>query len=252
MIDRSKELEQLYDLVMTRQSVMLYAPSGMGKSHLLSQLYSRLEGRRFCFIFSLRGLQNERQLLRHILDNLLDKAADSYNLQYQLKRVLEERPAPLEVTAESLAGWLKNILVGLQNVSLDFLFVFEDAEQWEGRAPVVELLEALFKARNSQGLLTAAIPIKSLIEEVTPYRLSPITMENLSEKLRQSHPDETLQKTLEISGGNTRFFIELTRSEALQEGLPEEGLREVLENYHPFITTSANASPIYSGGYCWP
>lgn len=227
MIDRSEDFERLFEGVVNRDNIVLSGDAGMGKSYLVEQLVQRLSGRRFCFEINLRGIQSSHELLYTLLNHINDAAEESYNLKYQLKRILDERPVPLEVDHDGFIGWLKDLLVGLQNVSLDFLFVFEDVDQWEGKKSLVPALEHFLSARNSQALVTTANHIDQLAG-YTHFRLSPLKIEDL--RLSDDSQSERVERMLQLTGGNTAFFLELMAQDRSQS--PNQALNAVLEKYH--------------------
>lgn len=229
MIDRKEEFQQLFEAVVDRKDILLTGDAGMGKSFMVNQLINKLSGRRFCFELNLRGMQSSHELLYKLVNNVKEAAEDSYNLKYQLKRILDERPVPLHIDDEVFSGWLKDLLVGLQNVSLDFLFIFEDYDQWEGKAPLQKAMRHFNGARNSQALITAAAPQKEL-NSYLHVEITPLEEKDISESVRQQYESSFLKEVLSLSGGNTLFFLELLENSEGQS--PRRTLRKVLERYH--------------------
>ncbi len=232
MIERTEEFEQLFDAVVARNNIQLTAESGMGKSHIVNSLIDKLSGRRFCFEVNLRGIQSSHELLYKLLQNINEAAEDSYNLKYQLKRILEERPVPLHIDETSFGSWIKDLLIGLQNVSLDFLFVFEDIDQWESKDSLKNALNHFSGARNSQALISAVAPVEGL-SSYKQLRLGPLTIAHLSNQLLEKYELPVLEEVLELSGGNTSFFMEIMSF--AETTSPRRAVKLVLERYHPIF-----------------
>jgi hypothetical protein len=229
MIDQKNEFEQLFEAVISRMDILLFGDSGMGKSHLVSQLKNKLSGRRFCFELNLRGIQSSHELLNTLFRNVQDAAEDSYNLRYQLKRIMEERPVPRNIDDEGFNSWLEGLLVGLQNVSLDFLFIFEDYDQWEGKASLHQAMCYFNGARNSQALITSATPQQEL-KSYFHLRIPPLQESNIKPSTYDQHDPATVQELLLLSGGNSAFFLELLEQ---SHGQPSRKiLSKVLDRYH--------------------
>lgn len=232
MIARNEEFERLFEAVVSREDILLTGDAGMGKSHLVRQLINRLSGRRFCFTLNLRGIQSNRELLYTLLQNVNAAAEDSYNLRYQLKRILDERPVPVQIDGDSFNGWLEDLLVGLQNVSLDFLFIFEDFDQWEGRSPLAPAMKHFNRARNSQALITAGTAPSDL-NGFKHIPMRPLSLTHVSASTLGQYDESYLAKLLETADGNTSFFLELLQSG--NENDARKALKTVLERYHPIF-----------------
>lgn len=232
MINRDIEFQRLFEAVVSRNNIQLIADSGMGKSHIVETLINRLSGHRFCFEINLRGIQSSRELLYKLLENVNEAAEESYNLKYQLKRILEERPVPLHIDEESFNSWTKDLLVGLQNVSLDFLFIFEDIDQWECKDSLTTALNHFSGARNSQALVTS-MEADEKLRSYQRVTIEAVREASLSTEMKEKYDLETLKEVIERSGGNTSFFIEIMKS--IGNGSPARAVKRVLEQYHPIF-----------------
>ena len=237
MIDRSAEFERLFDAVVNRENIQLVADPGMGKSYIIDKLIDKLSGRRFCFEINLRGIRSSHELLYKLVQNINDAAEDSYNLKYQLKRILDERPMPLRVEEDNFQSWIKDLLVGLQNVSLDFLFIFEDVDQWESKDNLTEALHHFNGARNSQALISSMSSKKDL-KNYSVIQLEAITTAQLMLSESSNYQHQDLEDLVQLSGGNTSFLIEIMNN--MNGSSPRKAVKRVLESYHPIFYNFRN------------
>lgn len=229
MIDRSVELEQLYDRVMMRESLAICGPDGMGKRSLLRQLNHKLHGRRVCFRLSLQGLAQREVLMKHLLEAIEDEAREITNLRYQIGRISNENPLPVRADAREWKDWLSRLMVGLQNVSLDFLFVLENLHEYEGSTELSTLLAPLVQSRNSQLLITAESFPEAWDELLQSWEMPPLTTEHLNADI----PGDAARELLQYTQGNTAFFAELAAAGATSsnKGM-KASIREVMQRHH--------------------
>lgn len=231
MINRDQELSQLYDKVMGRESFYLHAPGGMGKTTLLKQLITKLEGRRVCIMVTLRALPHEAAFLHSLVSGLKEAQGSNSNVSYQLNRILSENPVPMETGLKSLTQWTENLLVGLQSISQDFLFVFEDLHQWEGKGDVSEFFDHFLRARNSQALLTSDYPLPGF-EKMPSLEVLPLTAENLQGSFSSDYFHRIADQLLEYTAGNTAFTLELIGQNALSSEPLEKSIEPLMARYH--------------------
>lgn len=128
---RVEELDLIYHRIIGRQDLELIAASGAGKSYLIQRLIEKLEGRRVCFRLDLQASFQIAQLL-HLLALEIDHLSDKHpNLAFQLKRFEKENPSYLVDSLVSFAKHLLKLRDHLSQVGLDFLFIFENPENWD-------------------------------------------------------------------------------------------------------------------------
>jgi hypothetical protein len=144
---RAKKLEQLYDTIMNRKNISLEAPIGFGASFLLSRLEERLVNRRVYFRFT---LSNPKFLtLKNAFFSELEKHAQQRpNLSFQLNRFYQEKAFVSMQDFSDFYDCLKLLKDHLQQVGLDFLFVFEHIDEWNLGSEEKNLLE--YSSLNKQ------------------------------------------------------------------------------------------------------
>lgn len=238
IIDRSKEITRLYDLVMTRENIFLRAPSGMGKTHLLHELFQKLEGRRICFYLSVRGFTSNEQFLPQLSQSIKSTASRYSNVDYQLKRFFDDNPLPAHTDAEAINSWLENLLVALQSISQDFLFVLEDLDQWEASTPIQQLLVKFLGSRNSQLLITASNS-QSSFEEFTCFELLSLQSHNLTVETSEQG-EELLGELLKYTRGNTAFFLDLLQKQKPEELNISKSIERIMAIRHATFYTFRN------------
>ncbi len=231
--DRTSDLTNLYDLVMLRKPVMLQAPDGMGKSFLLDQLISKLEGRRVCFYISLRGYNSFSQFITDWVEQLMKVSVQHSNLQYQLKRFLEDQNIHKLHSIEEIMNWTEHLIQLLSQVSLDFLFIFEDLEEWEGEESyhgLFEIFTTLSLARNAQLLLSInpSFSPEPPLEGLENYKLIALTERDIWPN--GATPQQ--KEAYDYANGHTGLLIHL-----LYYLKPEDELRiassRLMQELHP-------------------
>ncbi len=236
IIQRDLEITQLYDLVMARESIFLHAPSGMGKTHTIQALFRKLEGRRICFYLSARGMLNNEQLLLGLEQCVKQVAARHSNVEYQLKRFFEEHPMPAGEAVQPINNWFESLLVAIQSISQDFLFVIEDLDQWEGESSPSELFGNFFGSRNSQLLMSANSFNPAFEGDATPFELPQLQLSNFTEI--NSHESETNAKSLlKFTRGNTAFVLDLLQNKNPADIKLQSHINKVMAIYQPAFYT---------------
>ncbi len=239
IIQRDLEISQLYDLVMERKSIFLYAPSGMGKTHTIQALFKKLEGRRICFYLSVRGMLTNEQLLSGLEQSIKHVASRYSNVEYQLKRFFDEHSMPNTDSATQISGWFENLLVAVQNISQDFLFVIEDLDQWEGETNPAELFGSFFGSRNSQLLMSGNTFDTSFEGSATAYELPQLQLSHFTEI--NSHESETNAKSLlKFTRGNTAFMLDLLQNKNPADIKLQSHINKVMAIYQPAFYTFRN------------
>ncbi len=216
---------------MGRESFFLHAPEGMGKSTLLTQLMTKLEGRRICTAISVRALSSESTFMTRLLSGLKQAAARYTNVDYQLRRILDENPQPTKLDVESMDRWMESLLVGLQSISQDFLFIFEDLHQWEGSADISRFFKQFFRSRNSHVILTADYPLQGL-EKAENIELKPLKGDQLNSELNFHYYHQLVEDLLSYTAGNTAFTLEMIDHKALSNDPLKKSIEQVMGRYH--------------------
>lgn len=206
LVQRNSELTQLYDRVMERDNIFLHAPTGMGKTHTLNELYKKLEGRRICFYVSVRGFTSNNQFLHQLRKAVRHTAKNYSNVDYQMRRFFDDTPLPTSSRPSAVDQWLENLLIALQSISQDFLFMIEDIDQWEGQDPIEDLLQKFFGSRNSHLILTAGRHFGGF-DQADAFELSAVKVEHLPEA--EGLSSDQLGELLKYTRGNTSFLLDL-------------------------------------------
>jgi len=210
-IKRDKELQDIYDKIMSRDNVFLYAPGSMGKTHLIHQLQKKLEGRRVCFYRSLRGILSPAQYMTELVRDIKKEAPNHASLDYRLRRFLDENPHEKLQELDEMKSWLENLTTTLEQISLDFLFVFEDWHEWEfedSREQLLKHFKKLNKARNIQLLISS-----NRLEGFSKLDCSHYELEGTSTNiLTQSIPgieESEANRLVEFTFGNTGYILRI-------------------------------------------
>lgn len=226
-INRTDELSHLYDEVMSRNNLMLHAPSGMGKTHTLRQLTSKLEGRRVCFYISLRGISSATQLHKRLYNIVKNSIKRHTNVEFQLRSFFDSHPFPDQSDQESFSKWMENLLVALQQVSQDFLFIIEDVDQYESSETLEDLFLHFNASRNSQVLFStsnAAYNFKKAVQ----LELKPVLPKQLETDIIGN---EQIDELLLYTNGNAAFILDILHTVS-QFNLTLEGAKtHLMESY---------------------
>lgn len=233
---RAEELNVLYDKVMARENIFLFGDTGIGKTHLVHQLKNKLEGRRVCFYRSLRGIITIQQYLQEMTKMMRAMAANHSNLDYQLKRFLDENPIYLFETLEQLNPWIEKLAQTLNQIGLDFLFVYEDLHEWEDE----ETLDSLFqhfsildRTSNCQLFVSGNQNYSAKIEGLTffPYSLEAIDID----KIWLAPIDDWKTKAYQFSNGNTAFLIDILAYCEKFDNDIDLASRQLMYDHHPSL-----------------
>ena len=208
--DRIEDLSQLYDRVMLRTPVLVQAPDGMGKTFLLHQLIEKLQGRRVCFYISLRGYTSFSQFLQDWVQEFIRVSAHHSNLQYQLKRFLDEYGVQKLEHQGEIAQWCQSLTQMLGQVALDFLFLFDDLDEWEVETSpegLFELFGILSQTRNIQLLFSVnpSLADQPPIANLELYKLRGLQQEDIWPQ--GASPEE--QKAYEYSDGHSGMLLHI-------------------------------------------
>jgi hypothetical protein len=228
---RAKKLEELYDAIMNRKNLHLEAPLGYGASFLLSRLEERLVNRRICFRYTFNSSQKFGTFKKAFFAELEKQAQEKPNLSFQLSRFYQETAY---VTMQNFADFhqcLKLLADHLQQVGLDFLFIFEHIEDWNLDLQEKGMLEAfshLAEARNIQVLLNSdaslKIPSKLKLEK---HALAKASAEDIWE-----NPSAFEHELYEFSQGNLQLLNALL---AKKQEKAAEAIVNLLKEVHPLF-----------------
>lgn len=228
---RAKKLEELYDAIMNRKNLHLEAPLGYGSRFLLNRLEERLVNRRICFRYSFHNIQKFDRFKTAFFAELDKHAKEKQNLSFQLNRFYQETSV---VTMNNYADFydcLKLLADHLQQVGLDFLFIFEHLDEWDLDLQEKDMLEAfshLAEARNIQVLLNSGASLK------VPAKLR-LEKHPLPKALPESiweNPSAVEQKLYDFSQGNLKLLNSLL---AKKQADPEEAISAILKEVHPLF-----------------
>jgi hypothetical protein len=228
---RPKKLEELYDAIMNRKNVYLEAPLGYGASFLLNRLEERLVNRRVYFRFTLNSSPKFNAFKGAFFAELEKHAQQRPNLSFQLNRFYQEKSF---VTMQDFSGFYDclNLLKDhLQQVGLDFLFVFEHIDEWNLGAEEKNLLDTLgelVKARNVQVLInsSASLKLPSSIGLET-YHLSKALPNDIWDS-----PSSTEHSLYDFSQGNLHLLNALISKEKTEA---QESIDALLKEVHPIF-----------------
>ncbi len=231
-LNRNADLNQLYDHCMERKNLLLAAANGMGKTRLLLQLQEKLVGRRICFSVSLRGMVSLQQFTDALINTVNSVAQNHPNVAYNLKQFFGQHAAPIG-HPEKTELFLTALANCFEQMAKDFLFVLEDAHEWEVDYPLVDLLYRLAKPKNSQFLVSSSNTWLAP-NDLPKMNLAPLHSENVE---APSLNEETKAELLQFSMGNAALFMELVEViEEHQQTLP--ACKDILlERYHPTFSS---------------
>lgn len=204
LIDRKEEITTLYDEVMSRKSLFFHGPSGTGKTFLCHELMEKLRGRRVCFYLSVRAFGSLHQFLSKLHLAVKSTTRLHSNVEFQLRAFFDDNPVPETVNEKVFAQWTENLLVALQQVSQDFLFIVEDVNQYEGKEDLSQLFQHFFSSRNSQILFTSRLFSEDYKTE--GFRLKSLLPKQVTSPLVD---ESELSELIEFTRGNTAFILEL-------------------------------------------
>ena len=204
LINRSQEIDQLYDELMSRKSLFFHGPSGTGKTYLAHELMDKLKGRRVCFYLSIRAFGSLHQFLTKLHFAVKSTTRMHSNVEFQLRSFFDSNPVAETVDEKVFAQWTENLLVALQQVSQDFLFIVEDVDQYEGKDDLSQLFQYFFSSRNSQILFTSRLFSEDYKTE--GFRLKSLLPKQVKSPLMD---ENELSELIEFTRGNTAFILEL-------------------------------------------
>lgn len=206
LINRSQEISVLYDEVMARKSLFFHGPSGTGKTFLCHELMEKLRGRRVCFYLSIRAYNSLHQFLTKLYAAVKSTTRVHTNVEFQLRAFFDDNPVPEAVDEKVFKHWIENLLVALQQVSQDFIFIIEDVDQYEGNEDLPELFTHFFSSRNSQVLLSSRLFAHEYGAEDIP--LNSLLPKQVTTPLL----DETeLSELIEFTRGNPAFILDILK-----------------------------------------
>lgn len=234
---RKKEVTGLYDLVMGRENIFLHGSTGIGKTYVLRLLKAKLDGRRVCFYRSLRGVISTQQYLHEFIKELKSVARDHSNLDYQLRRFLDENPVYQYESLPQLNAWFDKLTITLSQIGLDFLFMFDDINEWENDdelESVFSHLAILNQANNCQLLLTSNRNTAGEIAKIK-FQSSHLTAVR-KEKIWPNHMEDWQAKSYSFTDGNTSFLIELLEYCNQDEFNFHQASQRLMQDYHPVLS----------------
>ncbi len=211
-ISREKELQQLYDRIMGRENLLLYGPGRMGKTYLIQLLQEKLQGRRVCFYRSLRGILSSSQYINELVRDLKKEALKHASLEYRLRRFLDENPYDKLQEMDEMKSWFEGLTATLEQISLDFLFIFEDWHEWEFEESQPNLLKhfkKLNKARNIQLLITSHRPEDFSKLDCSYYEVPPVTTEKLLRSVSTINNEKEAKTLVNFAHGNTGYLLRI-------------------------------------------
>ncbi len=232
-IARTQEISNLYDAVLTRENLLLLAPSGMGKTNLCKELIEKLEGRRICYYFSARGYVSLADFVQNFIQVLRENSVRFPNVDYNLRRFFQENINPDFSTSASTHQYLADLTTCLEQMAKDFLVVVEDIDEWEGEEDLASLIAVLSQSKNSQILLSSGKDI-ALNIALQPHRISPLNPSHIRPFLEN---EDTAVQLLLFTKGHTGFTLEmLNKKVALQHSLAA-ATKEFMNQVHGAFST---------------
>ena len=235
-LSRLDELTHLYDHIMSRENVFLYGSTGIGKTFLSNLLIDKLQGRRVCFYRSLRGILSPQQYLEEFVREISRVARNHSNLDYQLKRFLDENPIYRFNSMNELDNWFQNLATTLAQIGLDFLFIFDDLHEWEtdnDLDAVLQHLQTLNLGNNCQLLVVSNRDTSQNIKEskFSPYYLSSVK----KEIIWPDGNEEWQEKAYQFTNGNTAFLLELLEYAEKDNHEIDQSIFRLMHDYHPVL-----------------
>lgn len=229
-INRSEEITILYDEIMARKSLFFHGPSGTGKTFLAHELMDKLRGRRVCFYLSIRAFGSLHQFLSKLHLAVKSTTRMHSNVEFQLRAFFDDNPVPETVNEKTFTQWTENLLVALQQVSQDFLFVVEDVDQYEGKENLSQLFQHFFSSRNSQILFTSRLFSKEYKTE--GFRLKSLLPKQVTSPLVD---DTELSELIEFTRGNTAFILEIIQQMENAKCSYKSALNLVMESHQKVL-----------------
>lgn len=235
-INRKDDLTSLYDQVMARENVYLFGSTGIGKSHLISSLSEKLTGRRVCFYRSMRGIISTHQYINEFIQELKTVAKNHSNLDYQLRRFLDDNPIYLFETLPQLDQWFKNLVNTLGQVGLDFLFIFEDLHEWELEEDLQNLnthFETLASGNNCHLLLTSN---RVFFQTFESSKYTPLSLKAPhKETIWPDEQNEWQDWVYSFTYGNTSFLLEAIEYLENSNFDKAKAVHQLMQDYHPVL-----------------
>ncbi|WP_169312791.1 ATP-binding protein [Owenweeksia hongkongensis] len=204
LINRAEEITILYDEVMARKSLFFHGPSGTGKTFLCHELMEKLRGRRVCFYLSIRAYSSLHQFLSKLQLAVKSTTRIHTNVEFQLRAFFDDNPVPETVDEKAFKQWTENLLVALQQVSQDFIFILEDVDQYEGKEDLSKLFKHFFLSRNSQILFTSRLFNQAY--GVEGMKLKSLLPKQVTTPLAD---EDELSELIEFTRGNTAFILDI-------------------------------------------
>lgn len=229
-INRDEELTQLYDLVMARTNMLMYAEESMGKTFLLNELQKKLAGRRICFYIDLSGIDNLADYVRQLTYSIKKTAASFPNVDYQLRTFFDHHPTSGVMDIDTYHTWLEQLLIALQGISQDFLFIADHYNQFELKDNGLDLFLRICDARNSHLLICNTAELKH--ESLQNWELPALQLHHF----KQSHLEE-LAEILKYSRGNTGFTLDILQQTDGDTSQWKNAIPILMAQYRPFFIT---------------
>lgn len=171
---------------MARASLILRAPEGSGRSYLLRKLQARLAGRRLCYHFSLRAMTRWSRLAQAWSAGFRQAAAGHANVDYQLRRFYQEQDPTKIDSAEHFFTWIKALQSLLINIGVDFLFIFDDSEDWDLDQDYFRFRAQFFhfcQGANLQVIFCESPNPRSEADEALVFSLAPLKAQEIWSEL---------------------------------------------------------------------
>lgn len=235
IINRSEEITILYDEVMARKSLFFHGPSGTGKTFLCHELMEKLKGRRVSFYLSIRAYGSLYQFLSKLHLAVKSTTRVHSNVEFQLRAFFDNNPVPETVDEKVFKKWTENLLVALQQVSQDFIFIIEDVDQYEGKEDLSQLFKPFFSSRNSQILFTSRLYSEKYRTE--GMRLKSLLPKQVTTPLLDEYE---LSELIEFTRGNTAFILDIVQEMESAKCSFHHARNLVMEAYQKVLYTFRN------------